>query len=672
MTAPRVSVVMIFLNAERFIADSIASVTGQTISAWELLLVDDGSSDASTAIARGAAEASGGRIRYLEHPEHANRGMAETRNLGLREATGEYLLYLDSDDILVPDALERLAAPLDRDRAVAVSCAATLFWNWDPAIEREPDKMQRFREWADRTVGGRLFLAAMIADEDLHPANCSTLFRREAVLAIGGFDLAFRGMYEDTALLTEVLVRHRVHVASACLSAYRMHLNSFCHTAASAGDYAADRANAARDRFVNWAETYVQQKGALDGPMREAIATARRPDRPRSPVRRLWSALRHPRKLASRLRPVVADTAAMLRVLDAFHRRRGDVVEAERLAARAATLGEKAVAGTKQVVLGAAIGLGLTTAVIGAMLPRGNQAPPRPATVTDPADQPKPPPGYKMTPSFSDEFDEPMLDVGRWNNVFDDRNAAVHHLPKRNIYSSAEMQVYFDPDYLGLGINPFSIGDGILRITARPLSEPERQAVLADLRNAPPDQQRSALRNVRYSSGLISTRGGWTQKYGYFEVRARWSAGKGLWPQIWLLPKGGGWPPEIDILEAHGDKPRTAFQSIHSSLPPKAVTRTVQVDGTAQTFHRYGVLWLPDRVDYYIDGRRTSTIPAPADMTVPMYILVNLAIGGNWPGNPDASTTFPATMDVDYVKAWRFVGPPPAPQPSAPPPAATQ
>lgn len=271
-----------------------------------------------------------------------------------------------------------------------------------------------------------------------------------------------------------------------------------------------------------------------------------------------------------------------------------------------------------------------------------------------------PPPGYRMTPAFSDEFDAPMLDVGTWGNVFADRSPDVKHLPKRNLWGNKELQVYFDRDYLGLGIDPFRVQNGVLRITAKRLSEAERMAVVGDLATAPPDQQQSTLRNVQYSSGLITTRDGWTQRYGYFEVRARWSAGKGLWPEIWLLPKGGGWPPEIDILEAHGDKPQVAYQSVHSALPPTALTRTVRLEGSPQDFHRYGALWLPDRIDYYIDGIKTSSIPAPADMKPPMYFLVNLAVGGSWPGNPDAATVFPATMDVDYVKAWKFVGPPPA------------
>ncbi len=336
---PRISVVMIFLNAERFIADSIASVAMLGRQDWELILVDDGSTDGSTGIAQAAATASGGRIRYFEHDRHANRGMAVSRNRGLHEARGDYVLYLDSDDILFPDALDRLAAPLDADPAIGLSCAATLFWNWDPAIAGDPDRMQLFGEWADRTVAGRDFLAAMIADEGLHPANCSTMIRRGAMLEAGGFDLAFPGIYEDTALMTALLIRHRVHVSRACVSAYRMHLASHCHSAIDAGDYVADRPNAARRRYLDWALAYLREQGALDRRMVQAIDQASHAARGRGPVARLVNGVRHPRKILARVRPRRASVPAALDALIAFHGTRGAADEVERLRVRRAVAG---------------------------------------------------------------------------------------------------------------------------------------------------------------------------------------------------------------------------------------------------------------------------------------------------------------------------------------------
>jgi len=102
-----VSVVIIFLNERRFMEEAIQSVFEQTYNDWELILVDDGSNDRSSDIARGYASRYPERIRYLEHPEHENRGMSASRNLGLEHGRGEFVALLDADDVWLPHKLER-------------------------------------------------------------------------------------------------------------------------------------------------------------------------------------------------------------------------------------------------------------------------------------------------------------------------------------------------------------------------------------------------------------------------------------------------------------------------------------------------------------------------------------------------------------------------------------
>src|SRR5690348_3334121 len=96
--SPLVSVIIIFWNAEPFLAEAVASVVAQSYPDWELLLVDDGSTDGSTALAQQIVVRDPQRMRYLEHPGHANRGMSATRNLGIAQARGTYLAFLDADD----------------------------------------------------------------------------------------------------------------------------------------------------------------------------------------------------------------------------------------------------------------------------------------------------------------------------------------------------------------------------------------------------------------------------------------------------------------------------------------------------------------------------------------------------------------------------------------------
>ena len=99
VTKALVSTIIIFLNAERFLAEAIESVLAQTYPTWELWLVDDGSTDRSSQLARDYAARHAARIHYLEHPGHENRGKSASRNLGLRHARGEYVALLDADDV---------------------------------------------------------------------------------------------------------------------------------------------------------------------------------------------------------------------------------------------------------------------------------------------------------------------------------------------------------------------------------------------------------------------------------------------------------------------------------------------------------------------------------------------------------------------------------------------
>ncbi|MEG3174745.1 glycoside hydrolase family 16 protein [Sphingomonas sp. RB3P16] len=291
---------------------------------------------------------------------------------------------------------------------------------------------------------------------------------------------------------------------------------------------------------------------------------------------------------------------------------------------------------------------GLAVAIV------GSPAPVPPAVLRS-----GPPAGYAMTPSFSEEFSAP-LDPRKWNLAYGARTSAEPSVGSRSLWNNGEAQIYFDRKYLKLGIDPFSFANGVMTISARPLPTAARDAVFGDLARHP-DLLKGlkTLPRIEYSSGAITTRDTFKQRYGYFEIRAAWAGGKGVWPAFWLLPADGGWPPEIDVLEAHGNKAGTVFQSIHSKRTP-TVTNTVRLNISQADFHTYGALWVPGRIDFYVDGALTSTAPETADMNQPMYLLANMAIGGGWPGYPDPDPNFAATMRIDFIRAWQFRGPPPS------------
>src|SRR5215207_10509527 len=137
---PLVSCIIIFLNAERFMREAIESVFAQTYDNWELLLVDDGSTDGSTHMALRYAERHSGKVRYLEHLGHQNRGMSASRNLGLSHAKGEYIGFLDADDVWLPHKLQQQVQILNSHPEAGMVYGTWQYWySWTG----RPEDIQR-------------------------------------------------------------------------------------------------------------------------------------------------------------------------------------------------------------------------------------------------------------------------------------------------------------------------------------------------------------------------------------------------------------------------------------------------------------------------------------------------------------------------------------------------
>ncbi len=233
---------------------------------------------------------------------------------------------------------------------------------------------------------------------------------------------------------------------------------------------------------------------------------------------------------------------------------------------------------------------------------------------------------------FADDFDRLSLRLpgspdGRWDTRFS--------FGGRTLPTNGELQLYVDKSYLGLGLDPFTVAKGVLTITARPVD----------------GRLKARLGGHGFTSGLLTTEHSFAFTYGYVEMRARLPAGKGLWPAFWLLPADRSWPPEIDVFEVLGDRPDRLHMAIHTTRGLTEGT-DAEVGDLSRDFHVYGVDWEPERVRWYLDGRQVFEAPTPADLHRPMYLLIDLAVGGTWPGAPDESTRFPAEMKVDYVRAW--------------------
>ena len=176
-----------------------------------------------------------------------------------------------------------------------------------------------------------------------------------------------------------------------------------------------------------------------------------------------------------------------------------------------------------------------------------------------------------------------------------------------------------------------------------------------------------------YTSGRIRTQGHFAQAYGRFEARMQLPSGKGIWPAFWLLGDDigtMGWPGcgEIDIMEEIGD-PATVYSTLHGPgySGGKAISAKFPLPGGETTntgFHVYAVEWSPNDIKFFFDDhliieRTPADLPAGAHWAYdhPFFVLLNLAVGGDWPGYPDAATAFPQRMLVDYVRVYRRADP---------------
>lgn len=264
---PLVSCIIIFLNGEAYIREAIESVLAQNYPAWELVLVDDGTTDGATAIARGFAAAHPGRIIYTEHERHENRGMSASRNAGIQLARGKYVAFLDADDVWLPDRLGLHVDVMEGHPDVAMSVAPTLLWSsWNK------DNLPKSRPWLSADMETEVGLPELVplppptaARHYLGnhgagmPGICSLLIRRERLLEVGGFESSFRGLYEDQVMLFKIYLNFPIIAINDIQDYYRQHEGSAC---GQAGRISGDRRM--RPIFLEWLQNYLIDRGVKD------------------------------------------------------------------------------------------------------------------------------------------------------------------------------------------------------------------------------------------------------------------------------------------------------------------------------------------------------------------------------------------------------------------------
>ena len=310
MTRPRVSVVMPVYNAAAFLSDALDSVRAQTFADWELILVDDGSMDGSLELQLRAAEAQPDRVRLIRHPDGRNRGSSASRNRGLQEARASLVSFLDADDVWQPDALAVQLAMLEAyPDAAMVYAPAELWYSWTgDRADNERDTVPDLVVAADILHQPNTLLKVFLEHSAVTPCTGTVMVRREAAIALGGFEDSFAGLFDDQVFYAKVALHHGIVRSSELILRYRQHTGSMCATRLG-------EIGSARTQYLKWLEQYADESGVSDERVRRTISEQRAILAAREPVRaRNHTAL--PLRLARRFVRSVLPTRVSKLVLD--------------------------------------------------------------------------------------------------------------------------------------------------------------------------------------------------------------------------------------------------------------------------------------------------------------------------------------------------------------------
>lgn len=270
---PLVSCIVIFLNGGHFLNEAIASVIAQKYEHWELILVNDGSTDISTKIAKKYSEKLPQKIRYLEHADRENMGMSASRNLGISSANGKYIAFLDADDIWKPNKLVDQVAIFERLQNVAMLYGRTMFWHsWSGKQEDvQRDSYTKCSREFDKVIYPPQQLILYLLDGgETYPCMCSVLIRRSIFDDIGAFEPEFRNANEDMVFHAKVFLNLPVYVASECWDYYRVHDDSYWQSAHL--KVRPDNQQIERQRYLKWLNEYIKHNSISYPTLKYALA----------------------------------------------------------------------------------------------------------------------------------------------------------------------------------------------------------------------------------------------------------------------------------------------------------------------------------------------------------------------------------------------------------------
>jgi glycosyltransferase involved in cell wall biosynthesis len=217
----RITVIIPFLNMRRYLSDAVESVYGQTFTDWEMLLVDDGSDDSSLELALEYARRDPARVRVLAPSSSSGHGASAARNRGLQIARGDFIAFLDADDIWLPEKLERQIRLLTENSDAAMTFARVHYFFENPAEGAGWD--QTFAPLEEKVYAPPDLTMEFLRNADIYPCPTATLIRRSALMEVEGFEERFRKVRTDLALWVKLSMHFPVYADSAFVARYRQH-----------------------------------------------------------------------------------------------------------------------------------------------------------------------------------------------------------------------------------------------------------------------------------------------------------------------------------------------------------------------------------------------------------------------------------------------------------------
>lgn len=241
---------------------------------------------------------------------------------------------------------------------------------------------------------------------------------------------------------------------------------------------------------------------------------------------------------------------------------------------------------------------------------------------------------------FHDEFDGPKLDAQKWVTCYNNYNARYDGCTNHGNWESEWYRA-----------SQVQVDDGVLMLSAK------KQAMEGD--NAYGNTQTYPYISGMISSGSLAKKSQpkWGATYGYYEARMLVPYGQAVWPAFWLLPTDDSWPPEIDVMETIGQRPNqmlnTFFWKDTNGKAAKDSGEYTYSESLSNNWHVYAVNWQPGMLEWYLDGKLVRRVHSKQVPSQQMHLLLNLAVGGTLPGQPDKTTPDNVQMLVDYVRVYR-------------------